>query len=305
MIDKKDPNKPAPVAAQVQTQSWAPAGPLQIECDPKWGAKPWHVTDGHNHGLGATPNEALNGLARHLAAEARHLAAQAQPALPSLPERKAAIEEVVGTCNRIPGANTWNAAELMYDLLTAQAQQPVSGDGGLTDAAIEKLAKQYDCNNAPGFKGFARAVAELVQPGHRRYQPVLKDPSQVGSVVTPWGSHARRPESDADGMASLIDAAMTEMKGIYPPLKRSDCARLIGAALAQQDADSETLDWLEEQTRLSRTGVSFDWRGDRAENDGTVSDRGWRFMRFHFVGERKPSLREAIDAARKERNHGG
>lgn len=41
-------------------------------------------------------------------------------------------------------------------------QQPVSGADGLTDAAIEMLAKQYDCHNAPGFKGFARAVAECV-----------------------------------------------------------------------------------------------------------------------------------------------
>lgn len=50
-------------------------------------------------------------------------------------------------------------------------QQPVSGADGLTDAAIEMLAKQYDCHNAPGFKGFARAVAALAQQdddGHCR-----------------------------------------------------------------------------------------------------------------------------------------
>lgn len=33
--------------------------------------------------------------------------------------REKAIREVVGLCNRIPGATTWNAAEFMYDKLTA------------------------------------------------------------------------------------------------------------------------------------------------------------------------------------------
>ncbi|MCX5470513.1 hypothetical protein OSH04_02160 [Alcaligenes sp. A-TC2] len=42
-------------------------------------------------------------------------------------------------------------------------QKPVSGADGLTDAAIEMLAKQYDCHNAPGFKGFARAVEVFAQ----------------------------------------------------------------------------------------------------------------------------------------------
>lgn len=59
----------APVAAQAQ--SWAPAGPLRIECDPdRFGQAPWHVTDGRHHAVGATPNEALNGFSRYLAAQA-------------------------------------------------------------------------------------------------------------------------------------------------------------------------------------------------------------------------------------------
>lgn len=58
-------------------------------------------------------------------------------------------------------AATAEAWAIKCEIMTAQ--QPVSGADGLTDAAIEMLAKQYDCHNAPGFKGFARAVAALAQ----------------------------------------------------------------------------------------------------------------------------------------------
>jgi hypothetical protein len=56
--------------------------------------------------------------------------------------------------------------------------------------------------------------------------------------------------------------------------------------------DTERLDWLEKQSRKSSTGISFDHipavEGERS---------GWRFMRRFFIGEQKPSLRAAIDAA--------
>lgn len=56
--------------ATVKAQSWAPAGPLQIEYDPeRYGKSPWHITDGHHHAVGATPNEALNGFASYLTAQ--------------------------------------------------------------------------------------------------------------------------------------------------------------------------------------------------------------------------------------------
>lgn len=35
-----------------------------------------------------------------------------------------------------------------------------------------------------------------------------------------------------------------------------------------------------------------------------VQERGWRVMRRHFLGDRKPPLREAIRAARAARNGG-
>jgi hypothetical protein len=56
--------------------------------------------------------------------------------------------------------------------------------------------------------------------------------------------------------------------------------------------DAEMIDWLEKQARKSPTGISFDWipnvEGERS---------GFRFMRRHFIGEQKQSLRDAIHAA--------
>ncbi|SIT25248.1 hypothetical protein [Achromobacter sp. MFA1 R4] len=46
-------------------------------------------------------------------------------------DRNATISEVVGLCNRIPGATTWNAAEFMYDEMhrrAALASAPVAGE---------------------------------------------------------------------------------------------------------------------------------------------------------------------------------
>jgi hypothetical protein len=60
--------------------------------------------------------------------------------------------------------------------------------------------------------------------------------------------------------------------------------------------DRDRLDWLEGQAKSSRTGVSFDWA--KHVQDGYVQEKGYRFMRFHHLGERKQTIREAIDSAR-------
>lgn len=56
--------------------------------------------------------------------------------------------------------------------------------------------------------------------------------------------------------------------------------------------DTELLNWLETQAKKSRTGVSLDWvpacYGDPS---------GFRFMRMHFIGDPKKSLRGAIELA--------
>lgn len=67
------------------------------------------------------------------------------------------------------------------------------------------------------------------------------------------------------------------------------------AAPAVDALDAARLDWLEEQAKQSPTGISFDYV--RHAEDGQVLEKGWRFMRRHFLGECKSNLRAAIDAA--------
>jgi len=55
------------------------------------------------------------------------------------------------------------------------------------------------------------------------------------------------------------------------------------------------LDWLEKNARTSPTGISFDWI---PSVEGESS--GFRFMRRHFIGGAKKSLRAAIEAAHIE-----
>lgn len=68
------------------------------------------------------------------------------------------------------------------------------------------------------------------------------------------------------------------------------------AAIRAVAKDAERLDWLQEQAMESRNGASFDYA--KHAEDGVVLERGFRFMRRFYLGDRKPSLREAIDSAR-------
>lgn len=56
--------------------------------------------------------------------------------------------------------------------------------------------------------------------------------------------------------------------------------------------DSKRLDFLEQQARVSHTGISFDYAQSMDGENG-----GYRFMRYHKLHQRKPNIREAIDDA--------
>lgn len=61
-----------------------------------------------------------------------------------------------------------------------------------------------------------------------------------------------------------------------------------------QDLDVARLNFLEQQARVSHTGISFDY----AAPDGFSGESGgYRFMRYHKLHERKKTIREAIDEA--------
>lgn len=82
------------------------------------------------------------------------------------------------------------------------------------DAAPERHAP--DC---PGRSGAGKSRA----PGgmtHERFQELM------GNRPT-----ARGVAQSVLDMTAAVDAAMVEMAGIHPPLRRSDCERLIRAAL--------------------------------------------------------------------------
>lgn len=73
-------------------------------------------------------------------------------------------------------------------------------------------------------------------------------------------------------------------------------AALAAQASGQNREDAELLNWLEDQAKASRTGVSIDYVYD--SQNGYVNERGYRFMRFRFIGPIRKTVREAIDAAR-------
>lgn len=81
-------------------------------------------------------------------------------------------------------------------------------------------------------------------------------------------------------------------------LALSEAERLVTLAMDKtEEPDSELLDWLEQETKKSPTGISFDWC--HYAEEGQVLEHGFRFMRQHFLGDRAKSLREAIKLARK------
>lgn len=78
-------------------------------------------------------------------------------------------------------------------------------------------------------------------------------------------------------------------------LSQADTIAAYQQRIAALEEDKRRLDWLEIQAKQSKTGISFDWC--RYAEEGQVLEHGFRFMRRHFLGERKLTLRAAIDAA--------
>jgi hypothetical protein len=104
---------------------------------------------------------------------------------------------------------------------------------------------------------YAMAIAherELDATGHkhdsdgavRRFKAAVE--CALLSKLRAEGVQAAEPV--ADSMIARVDAAMVEMKNIHPPLRRSECERLIRAALASApvppDEITAALDWLDD-----------------------------------------------------------
>lgn len=126
-------------------------------------------------------------------------------------DRNATISKVVGLCNRIPGATTWNAAEFMYDEMhrrAALASAPVAGeaqptDDEIIDMAVEPLGIDYD-RMPYGVVLFARALL----------------------------SRYAAPQASAENVrnAALEEAAQAAYNALFPTNDRSDWTELAESA---------------------------------------------------------------------------
>ena len=63
--------------------------------------------------------------------------------------------------------------------------------------------------------------------------------------------------------------------------------------------DAELLDWLEQEAKDSRTGVSIVYKNQADDESGIK--RGYRLMRYHQIFSAHSNLRAAIDAAMSEK----
>ena len=70
-------------------------------------------------------------------------------------------------------------------------------------------------------------------------------------------------------------------------------------APADAARDAELLDWLEQEAKESRTGVSIVYR-NQADDEGGIK-RGYRLMRYHQIFSAHSNLRAAIEAAMSEK----
>jgi hypothetical protein len=77
----------------------------------------------------------------------------------------------------------------------------------------------------------------------------------------------------------------------YRTLQRESAS--LRAQLEEAQKDAARLDWLQKEAMEWRTGISFDYC--RHVEEGHVTEKGFRFMRHHHLGERKNSLRAVID----------
>lgn len=88
-------------------------------------------------------------------------------------------------------------------------------------------------------------------------------------------------------------------------LPASNLSAACAAAAQSLDAetpatDTDLLDWLEREAQASPTGVSIDYA--RYVEGGQVLEKGYRFMRQHYLGPRADTVRQAIELVRQDRS---
>lgn len=77
-----------------------------------------------------------------------------------------------------------------------------------------------------------RQFGTVIDPKTGKFHDAARYRDFASAVLANCGKHQPAPVSEREAEIAMIDAAMVEMANITPPLTRSECARLIRAALA-------------------------------------------------------------------------
>ncbi|MCP1404468.1 hypothetical protein [Achromobacter insolitus] len=93
---------------------------------------------------------------------------------------------------------------------------------------------------------------------------------------------------EQENMIARVDAAMVEMQHIHPPLRRSECERLIRAALASAPVAGEACAWFTEDHLTDKSATTW---------DRTVAERwrakGWPVQSLFAAPQASEAVRDA------------
>jgi hypothetical protein len=142
-------------------------------------------------------------------------------------------------------------------VLLANSSYKISGTAAFLSSIDNALSQQADPTDTYTAVDMATAAAQAFRDGQAAVEPA---PAQDGREAFKRALHSQRvfklssatinaaewawfhrpaqteqqPEQSRLSLLKMIDAAMLEMRNISPPLLRSDCERLIRAALSAQ-----------------------------------------------------------------------
>lgn len=97
------------------------------------------------------------------------------------------------------------------------------------------MPKTSIATNTPGVASDLRKAFSDALPDLPNTYPFTMFEAGVKHALRPL-QRAPSPAPEQQTETAMIDAAMVEMANITPPLRRSECARLIRAAMAAQQA---------------------------------------------------------------------
>lgn len=121
-------------------------------------------------------------------------------------------------------------AQAEQSAITPESGTPPAGQSAATKAAPEAFLKGVIalCSH----RGYSPANIEAWDKGDKWIADLWRQ-AEAMLAESPTPQPTPAPLSDREEIA-MVDAAMVEMANIVPPLKRSECARLIRAALVAQ-----------------------------------------------------------------------